>query len=113
MSSPIHLLTHPRKRMNHPCFYALLIPIPARLDHLTSDVKDACFTSFVEIENLISEQKLIELKCVETKTVMDKKYFKFKDKFKSNPIKLFLNLSKKDFEDFIPLFNRLNEIFNS
>ena len=102
-----------RKRMNHPCFYALLIPIPARLDHLTSDVKDACFTSFVEIENLISEQKLIELKCVETKTVMDKKYFKFKDKFKSNPIKLFLNLSKKDFEDFIPLFNRLNEIFNS
>ncbi|MBL0098686.1 MAG: hypothetical protein IPP49_00395 [Saprospiraceae bacterium] len=56
-----------RKRKNHPCFYGVLLPIPLRLDGLTSDIKDAQFTSFVEIENLINQDRLIELGCVDEK----------------------------------------------
>jgi energy-coupling factor transporter ATP-binding protein EcfA2 len=101
-----------RKRKNHPCFYALLIPIPQRLNSVTSDVKTGVFTSFVEIENLISESKLIELGCVAERTVLDKKYYKVKDTIKSKALELFLKVDKKEFSDFNPLFKKVNELFN-
>lgn len=101
-----------RKRKNHPCFYALLLPIPSRLDGLTSDIIEGQFTSFVEIENLISEDKLIELNCVEKKTVLDKVYYKIKDSIKSKAIDKFINLPTDDFKDFSPLFDKIFDLFN-
>ncbi len=102
-----------RKRKKHPCFYAMLIPIPERLDGVTSDIKNGVYTSFVEIENLISEAKLIELNCVEMASVLDKNYYKVKDGIKSRSIDLFSNLEQKDFLDFIPLYSKIIELFNT
>lgn len=101
-----------RKRKGHPCFYALLIPIPTRLDAITSDVKDGVFTSFVEIENLIDESKLIELKCVTETPVLNIKYFKIKNDIKAKSFEIFADVEKKYFSDFIPLFNKIVELFN-
>ncbi|HSI68693.1 MAG TPA: hypothetical protein VK941_00555, partial [Gillisia sp.] len=100
-----------KKRKNHNCFYALLLPIPERLESLTRDINRCAFTSFVEIENLINITKLQELNCVETKTILDKTYYKMKDNLKSKAIDKFSDLTKEDFLDFIPLFDKLNELF--
>ncbi|HCY41869.1 MAG TPA: hypothetical protein DHV48_11015 [Prolixibacteraceae bacterium] len=99
------------KRRNHPCFYALLLPIPERLDGLTSDITQGSFTSFVAIENLVNQEKLISLGCVELKTVLDKTYFKIKDSVKSKSLEKFAPLPSEDFIDFIPLFSRIKELF--
>ncbi len=100
-----------RKRKLHPCFYALLIPVPARLDSITSDITKGVFTSFVEVENLISEQKLIELKCVDEQSVLTTKYYKVKDSVKPRALDLFASLDRKEFEDFVPLFSRVKALF--
>ncbi len=100
-----------RKRRNHPYFYALLLPIPQRLDGLTSDITQGSFTSFVAIENLINQEKLISLGCVELKTVLDKSYYKIKDTIKSKSIEKFAPLPSEDFIDFIPLFSKINQLF--
>ena len=113
-SDPIHgdkRVGYYRKRRNHPCFYALLLPIPERLDALVSDITRGAFTSFVEIENLINQEKLISLGSVEEMSVLDKKYFKIKDSIKSKSIEKFGSLSREDFVDFIPLFSKINELF--
>ena len=102
-----------RKRKNHPCFISLLLPIPQRLDGLTSDITQGSFTSFVEIENLISQEKLIALNCVDSKTVLDKTYFKIKDSVKSKALEKFYDLTAPDFTDFIPLFSKIQELFDN
>lgn len=100
-----------RKRRIHPCFHALLLPIPERLDALISDITQGIFTSFVEIENLINQEKLINLECVEIKTVLDKTYYKIKDSIKPKAIEKFSDLPNEDFFDFIPLFSKIQALF--
>jgi len=100
-----------KKRNGHNCFYSLLLPIPERLDPLTSDIKDGVFTSFVEIENLISQEKLIILNCVDSKSVLDKQYYKIKDTLKSKSVEKFSELPTDDFQDFKPLFDKVYELF--
>lgn len=100
-----------KKRKDHPCFYALLLPIPERLESITSDIESGVFVSYVEIENLISVDKLKELNCVEEKTIMKNTYYKIKSQAKPKAIKNFIGLSKDDFEDFVPLFEKIKELF--
>lgn len=100
-----------RKRKNHDCFYALLLPVPERLDSITSDITKGIFTSFVEVENLISEKKLLELKCVTEESVLDKKYYKIKDQMKSKATELYFNLEGKEFKDFKALYKSIKELF--
>ncbi|RDB07722.1 ATP-dependent nuclease [Runella aurantiaca] len=100
-----------KKRKKHNCFYSLLLPIPERLESLTSDIKSGAFTSFVEIENLINLAKLQELNCVETKSILDKTYYKMKESLKPKAVEKFSNLPQEDFQDFIPLFDKINELF--
>lgn len=100
-----------RYRKDHKHFFALLLPIPDRLNSITSEVKDKVFASCVEIENLITEQKLIDLNCVQEKSIFDKKYYKIKDKIKSKAFDKFGGLPSIDFEDFTPLFNQIDFLF--
>lgn len=102
-----------KKRKNHPNFYALLLPVPERLENLTSEVKNGKFASFVEVENLISLQKLIDLSCVEEDQILDRTYYKIKDKVKGKAFQNFGNLPKEDFDDFNPLFSIIESLFNS
>ena len=100
-----------RKRRNHDCFHALLLPIPERFDGLTSDITQGSFTSFVEIENLVSQEKLISLGCVELNNVLDRTYYKIKDTIKPKAFEKFAPLPNGDFIDFIPLFSKIQELF--
>lgn len=100
-----------RKRKNHPCFYALVLPIPDRLLDITSDVKNGKFQSFVEIENLIPSEKLCELNCVTEDEILDKKYYKIKPNIKDKAYEKFAGLDKDQFNDYIPLFTKIEELF--
>ena len=99
------------KRDKHECFCALLLPIPDRLNGITSDISEGVFISYVEIENLIKEEKLIEQKCVDKKTFTDKTYYKIKDSIKSKAFEKYSTIEKEDFDDFIPLFDKIEELF--
>lgn len=101
-----------KKRSGHDHFFALLLPIPDRLNAITSEVKDGVFESCVEVENLVSEEKLIALNCVDEKTVFDKKYYKVKDTIKGKAFEKFGTLDSEHFEDFKPLFKTIGELFN-
>lgn len=101
-----------KKRNGHDHFFALLLPVPDRLKAITSEVKDGVFESCVEVENLIDEAKLVELNCVDEKTVLNISYYKIKDGIKSKSFEKFGGLDKAHFEDFKPLFETIIELFN-
>lgn len=102
-----------KKRSNHNHFFGLLLPIADRLDSITSEIKNGVFESCVEIENLISEDKLVELECVDEKTVFDKTYYKVKDQIKKKSFEKFGALDSSHFKDFKPLFNKIDELFSA
>jgi hypothetical protein len=100
-----------RKRRNHPCFYSLILPIPDRLNHLTSDVAIGRFESYVEIENLINPESLMRKNCVIEENVLDKTYLKIKESAKSKALIIYSDLPTSDFDDFIPLYDRIFKLF--
>lgn len=100
-----------KKRNQHDCFYALLLPIPDRLQNIVGNIASGDFTSFVEIENLLPESVLIAKKLVDQKTVLSIKYNKIKENVKSKALDSFIDLPKEDFNDFIPLFDKIVKLF--
>ncbi|MFA8342672.1 MAG: hypothetical protein ACEPO8_06815 [Rhodothermaceae bacterium] len=100
-----------KKRNQHTCFYALLIPIPQRLNSLISNIKEGIFESFVEIENLLSEEMLLRNNLVETRSIIDKSYYKIKDNKKSIIPNIISDLPKEEFNDFVPLFQIVEKLF--
>jgi len=100
-----------RKREIHPCFYALLLPVPDRLKHLISNVEDGNFTSYIEIENLLPESFLENNKFCDKKPVLTLTYLKIKTEKKDKLWKKLKILSKSDFADFEPLFLKIKTLF--
>ncbi|MHB9143009.1 MAG: AAA family ATPase [Paludibacter sp.] len=98
-----------KKRKDHDCFYALLIPIPQQLENI-ADLK---YPSFVEIENLLPKI-FLESNDFVTKeiTTGNTEYLKMKEKKKCILWKSTLHLSKDDFSDFVPLFSTINKLFS-
>ena len=101
-----------KKRKNHPCFYAMVLPIPESLNSITSDVSKGEFDSFVEIENLINLEKLKELNCVDEKGILVTKYYKIKNSIKDKAVDKFISVESEYFEDFKPLFEKITTLFN-
>lgn len=99
-----------RKRTDHPCFYALLLPIPDELAHLASLDWDN-FISYVEIENLLPLKFLKENSFVEKKSCPAGDYYKIKNDVKSKIWENIFNLSGEDFRNFKPLFDKVAELF--
>lgn len=89
-------------------FFALLLPIPERLEN-TVNYNDT--KAFVEIENLLSMDFLINNNFVTEKPYFGIKYYEFKDAKKSSLWKKLLNLSEEHFEDFKPLFETIGNLF--
>lgn len=100
-----------KKRNQHPCFYALLLPVPERLNNLISDIKDGGFESFVEIENLLSKEILIDNNLVDKQKILTIKYLKIKETTKGKLAPILFSLTKDDFHDFIPLFEKVENLF--
>jgi hypothetical protein len=92
-----------KKRNQHPCFYALLIPVPERLEKL-ADINHANFSSFVEIENLLPEEFLFGGNYVEEKEIVGVKYFKMKDDKKPSLWKAIIDIDTESLTDFVPLY---------
>lgn len=88
--------------------YALMIPIPERLDDYVSEKTSS--DCFVEIETLLSEEYLrTNNKAEQRSNVL--KFYKMKDKHKNDFWKDLFDVDREYFKDFEPLFNRVEKIF--
>lgn len=101
-----------KKRNQHTCFYALLIPIPERHNSLISNINDGVFESYVEIENLLPNQTLESKKLVDKRSILGNEYLKIKENVKDKIAEILCELSKENFDDFIPLFEKIDNLFN-
>lgn len=99
-----------RKRKDHPCFYALLIPIPDILKNFANNEWEN-FISYVEIENLLPENFLLEKNFASKKNFPGGDYLKINDSKKSKIWESLFDLKKDDFNNFKPLFHKLFELF--
>ncbi len=93
-----------KKRTDCNSMFALLLPIPDRLKHLVS-LEWENFISYIEIENLLPEDFLVNNKFVEEKRNPGCSYFKVKSNVKNRLWKELFNLKKNNFIDFQPLFD--------
>lgn len=98
-----------RKRNDHPCWYAMLLPIPERLDKL-ADLDHDNFANYVEIENLLSEQVLKKGNFVQTKSIVGTEYLKVKESCKSDLWEALVDLNVEEFEDFRMLFDTFRQL---
>lgn len=89
--------------------YAMILPIPERLEKYVSK-KHSTFC-FIEVESLISEEYLKENSKAEIASELFN-FYKMKDDHKKDFWKDLLSIDKKYFEDFRPLFNRLEMFIN-
>lgn len=88
--------------------YALMIPIPERLDDYVSE--ETSSDCFIEIETLISEEYLkTNTKAKQRSKVL--KFYKMKDKHKNDFWKDLFDVDREHFKDFEPLFARVEKIF--
>lgn len=100
-----------RTRNDHKCFYALLLPIPDELRPFASLEWDN-FISYVEIENLLPSNFLIQNNLVQEKESPAGKYYKIKETKKGELWKLLFDLKKENFVNFEPLFDQIEKLFN-
>lgn len=101
-----------KRRTDHGCFSALLLPIPERL-HGFADLAWENFVSYVQIENLLPENFLHQNKFINETNCPAGQYCKIKENKKDKIWKKLFDLDSDQFLDFIPLFNKIKELFNS
>jgi predicted ATPase len=104
-----------RKRNDHECMVALLLPVPQRLEGLITSkgdwTSDAKYANYVEIETLLPESFLENNPNYE-KDNAPILHYKAKDSKKRVTGQELVNVGKAMFNDFIPLFKRVNEFFD-
>ena len=90
--------------------YALMLPIPERLEkYVSSKTSSDCF---IEVETLVAEDYLkTNTKAEQRSSALP--FYKMKDKQKSEFWKDLLVIDKKYFVDFVPLFTQIEKIFES
>lgn len=101
-----------RKRTDHNCFFALLLPIPERLDKFASLEWDN-FISYVEVENLLPDQFLIDSHFCSEKDFPGGKYLKIYSEKKSKIWEHLFDLPADDFKDFKVLFDTIEKMFKT
>lgn len=88
--------------------YALMLPIPERLEKYVSEKSSS--DCFIEVETLVSEAYLrTNPKAEQRSTVLP--FYKMKDEHKNCFWKDLLMADKEIFKDFIPLFTQIDKIF--
>lgn len=101
-----------RKRKDHHCFFAMLLPIPDRLDSFAS-IDWENFISYVEVENLLPENFLIDNSFASEKNFPAGKYLKINDAKKCKIWESLFNLSSENFSDFKSIFDTINDLFKN
>lgn len=102
---------HYRRRIDHDCLYGMLLPIPDRISNL-ADLEYENFASYVEVENLLSDDFLINNNYVDTKKAAGLNYFKVKERVKNKLWEKAITLDKVDFIDFEPIFKTFDDLIN-
>jgi len=95
---------------DHSCFYAMLLPIPEELNSL-ADLEWEHFASFVEVENLLPSDFLIEKSLVTNKNSPAGTYQKIKANKKPRLWEQLFDLPSDAFRGFSPLFTKISELF--
>lgn len=90
--------------------YALMLPIPERLEKYVSAKSSS--DCFIEVETLLS-QEYLESNDKARQRSEPLPFFMLKDGHKCDFWKDLLSVDKKYFEDFEPLFNKIEKIFDS
>ncbi len=90
----------------------MLLPVPSRLDKL-ADMKYANFTSYIEVENLLPTEFLMNQSYCDQLMTVGVPYLKIKDSVKSKVWRKACSLSPTEFEDFIPLFQTVQKLLRS
>lgn len=101
-----------RKRNDHSCFFALLIPIPDELTKF-ADLEWENYVSYVEVENLLPEAFLLKNSFASEQNSPAGKYLKIIDSKKNKIWGKLFDLSKEEFCNFQPLFDKIVELFKS
>lgn len=99
-----------RKRNDHKCFFAMLLPIPDELKSFAS-LEWENFISYVEVENLLPNEFLINNSFASEQTFPGGKYLKIKDNKKDKIWESLFNLPAENFENFKPLFQAITNLF--
>lgn len=100
-----------KKRQDKANFYAMLLPIPERLDSV-ANVSWSNFISYVEIENLLPENFLLDNNLVDEKNEPCWRVLKIKKDVKESLWKKLFEIEKEDFKDFKPIFETIEKIIN-
>lgn len=109
-----------KKTSGNTRMYALLLPIPKRLNALISRSNnsndkiwkgDGKFSNYVEIESLLSMEYLASSCNYEHDNINSFDFYKAKDDKKSTLWKDLLTQPKEVFYDFTPLFKKIHELF--
>jgi AAA15 family ATPase/GTPase len=100
-----------KKRNQHACFYGLLLPVPDRHLGKVGEIKNGKFESLVEVENLLSDEILTANNLVSEESMLTTKYLKIKKDAKPKLPTILLGLDKDEFKDFIPLYNKIEQLF--
>lgn len=104
----------------------LEIPPTNELDHIRSfhsirhtfitkcmsDIVSGKFSSFIEIENLLPSETLKSNDLVTEETILTSSYLKVKNKVKTSISKVLIPLDKAEFDDFIPQYEKIEELFD-
>lgn len=89
--------------------YALMLPIPERLEKYVSISSSS--DCFIEVETLLSEEYLQTNEKAEIRSSV-LPFYKMKDNHKKDFWKDLFDVDKKHFKDFEPLFTQLDKIFS-
>ncbi len=101
-----------RKCKDHDFFFALLLPVPKRHLGIIADIKSGNFNSYVEIENLLPDAFLIQHALVKEEQITGAiKYKKIRSDKKEKMETCLINAPISTFDDFVPLFSQIGELF--
>jgi AAA15 family ATPase/GTPase len=99
-----------RKRNDHDCFFALLLPIPNELKKFANITWEG-FVSYVEIENLLPSIFLVANSFAVEQDSPAGRYLKINNQKKNRIWEMLFDLSKEDFKNFKPLFDTIFRLF--
>jgi len=102
---------HYIKRKKHHCFYSTLLPVPDRISYY-SDLSHPNYSNYIEVENLFPDTFLKQNDLVDEIDFFEKKLLKFKEAKKCRFWEMLIDQPKELFQDFIPLFERIEYLFN-
>jgi AAA15 family ATPase/GTPase len=95
---------HYRTRTDHPCCYAMLLPLPNRVEHL-ADLEYENFANYIVVENLLPKSFLVDNHYIKIKKAAGTEYLKIKDNCKDKLWKKATELQKQNFIDFLLIFD--------